>query len=117
MFTALANINLLSSTWVEINSRDQSQASWDGWHHLADWNSEVMNSVSGSIPTELGLVSWLELMNISGNPALSGFVPTELCGRIAFDCSSDMCGCDCSCALNMSLSNSTLQSQRGCAGH
>jgi hypothetical protein len=39
------------------------------------------------------LVEW----DVTGNPFLSGVVPSPLCGVWKFDCSSLLCGCNCPC--------------------
>ncbi|CAB9520253.1 Leucine Rich Repeat [Seminavis robusta] len=70
------------------------------------------NSLSGSLPTELAALSTdLLVMDVSGNPGLSGTIPDALCDvgwnitcpysswecKLSFDCSVDLCGCDCAC--------------------
>jgi Leucine-rich repeat (LRR) protein len=87
------------------------------------WAAE--NAITGSIPSELGLLENLshfvmdtnqltgeipeELMNLPlmeqldvTNNKLSGVVPEGLCAAydssvFRFDCSASLCGCDCDC--------------------
>ena len=60
--------------------------------------------LQGSLPSELGLLSLLEDLNVSGT-LLSGTIPDPICWgpSVAFDCGSLMCGCDCNCSNNYGL--------------
>lgn len=75
------------------------------------------NYFSGSVPLELGGLpegGSLRYLNLSGNPRLSGTVPSELCGTVPqeskyygecalvacgyfMECTDVLCGCDCEC--------------------
>ncbi|CAB9501102.1 Leucine Rich Repeat [Seminavis robusta] len=56
------------------------------------------NLLSSAIPSEFGLLSNLTTLNLANN-SLSGTVDESLCffSSVAFDCSSDFCGCNCTC--------------------
>ncbi|CAB9520892.1 expressed unknown protein [Seminavis robusta] len=72
------------------------------------------NQLTGLLPSELGLLTNFRVLNLTGNPGLSGTVPEDLCFLqnasctftflyqdeqcvLGFDCTSVFCGCDCPC--------------------
>ncbi|CAB9508343.1 Leucine Rich Repeat [Seminavis robusta] len=71
------------------------------------------NNFSGSFPPEIFNLTQakLRMLEIDGNPFLSGTVPWEVCGietRILFTCPSMICGCDCPCPDDDGNGNGSL---------
>ena len=64
--------------------------------NLIEFSVHDNDLMRGSVPTELGLLRKLEVLSLAST--LSGFVPPELCGIevLEFHCGS-LCGCSCPC--------------------
>ena len=64
------------------------------------------NSLLGMLPAELALLPYLQTMDVSGNPGLTGEVPESLCNATAQEevpimitCNASLaCDCGCQCA-------------------
>ncbi|CAB9511229.1 expressed unknown protein [Seminavis robusta] len=56
-----------------------------------------LNFLLGSIPPELENLSDLKFFSVSTNPELTGTMPSSLCSieNLHFECSNDLCGCQC----------------------
>jgi Leucine-rich repeat (LRR) protein len=122
LFSELGQLTKLSLLELQQNvSRRQPRCNtWGSYHHhhcettsYIYSNCSVFHTVfltipiysyqqniSGSIPSEIGNLRILRLINVTGNDALSGQIPDVLCENtlVALDCSDTLCGCDCDCA-------------------
>ncbi|CAB9524157.1 Leucine rich repeat N-terminal domain [Seminavis robusta] len=67
---------------------------------LKSFQIQDNEGIFGPLPSELGqLNATLTRLNLKGT-SITGTIPWELCsiGKLDFDCSDSLCGCDCPCA-------------------